>query len=74
VSDAGIRAAFAELQRQASDGRYDAPYVGLDNAPTDVVVDGRVDIVALVAAIEVAQPAPPHEFRPLLEDRTGEIH
>jgi hypothetical protein len=41
----------AELQRQANAAREGAPYVDMDNERS-AIIDGRVDLVALAAAID----------------------
>ncbi|MFT8421637.1 MAG: hypothetical protein ABF665_08980 [Gluconacetobacter sp.] len=46
-------AARAELSRQAAE-RSAAPTVGFDGWPTDVAIDGRVDMEALVKAVLAA--------------------
>lgn len=46
-------AARAELSRQAAEGSA-APTVGFDGWPTDVAIDGRVDMEALVKAVLAA--------------------
>ncbi|MFW7267561.1 hypothetical protein ACMAUO_06265 [Gluconacetobacter sp. Hr-1-5] len=43
-------AARAELSRQAAEGPA-APTVGFDGWPTEVAIDGRVDMEALVKAV-----------------------
>lgn len=43
-------AARAELSRQAANGQ-DAPTIAFDGWPTEVVLDGPVDIEALVKAV-----------------------
>ena len=52
-----MEAAVAELERQAALPQPDTPYLDLDDRKA-ALIDGRVDLERLVAAIEAATPAP----------------
>jgi hypothetical protein len=50
--DRAVKAAAVELARQYEEGKP-GPYVVADD-PSDVLIDGRIDLVAVVRAIRVA--------------------
>ena len=49
IKDQAVAAVIAELQRQSDDGKP-GPYVDMDD-PSDAVIDGHVDLIALVEAV-----------------------